>query len=816
MISQAFRALRRSPGFVGATVMTLVLAIGANATMFAIVDRLLLRAPVLLPDPEHVNRVYVAQGGEGKDALDGTLDYLRYVEFSGASHTVSVLVPVASAHRIIGFGEEARELPVEGAGAGLWTLFRARPVLGRVYTNADDVPPSGTAVAVLGFDYWQSAYGGRGDVVGSIIYVDAQPYTVIGVAPRDFVGLSTGDTPAVYIPLTRLANSLFGASSRYAASHGRRWLQLVMRRRPDASVAAAEGELSTIFRRSYFAERAGRTSVPAPELKRVRVVLEPVIQERGPARGSDTRVAVWLAGVALIVLIVACANVANLFLTRAVHRRQEIATRIALGASQIRVALELAIEALIIALVGGAGGLLVAVFGGRILNDLFLPETLRSSTFGDHRVLVFTIAASALTGVLIAVLPARYVVRGSLQGMLNDRAGLGGHSHRRLRAALVFVQAALSLVLLVGAGLFTRSLRAVQSLHLGYDVDPVLYIEPQVRSARLSAAEQEALRNQLLQRARALPGVEHAARVLSMPFLSSFSAPLFVPGLDSVDRLGTFDLQATSPDYFATIGTRIVRGRGLQPEDRPGAPLVVVVSEAMARRLWPRRDAIGQCLRIEADTMPCATVVGISENVKHNSLGSDAGLAYYVSITQFAPGTGNLIVRVRGEGAVHAESIRRALQAGLPGTSYISVTPFSSVLRTQISSWRTGSMLFTTFGGVALVLVAVGLFSVVGYAVTQRTHELGIRIALGASRLAILRLVFTESAIAVGGGVIVALFLVHILASSIAPLLFGVSAQDPAVLVIMPCVVLVASAVATAIPALRAIRLDPANALRAK
>ena len=286
---------------------------------------------------------------------------------------------------------------------------------------------------------------------------------------------------------------------------------------------------------------------------------------------------------AVIVLLVACANTASLLLARTLRRRAIFATRLALGATQLHAVGEIAAESIAVSLLGGGAGLLLAQWSSRLLGTLFLPAAQRTSLLGDGRVLGFTLLSVVVVGLLITAVPASYIARRDIQWWLRERVAATGFTGHSLRKALIFVQAGLSLALLIGAGLFIRSVQRVRSLHLGYDVDPVLYVELRLRGAPLAAAQQEALRQALLDRASRLPEVSTAARVLSMPFMSSYSAPLFTPSLGQVDSrgLGSFELQATTPNYFSTLGTRILRGRGIDAGDRPGAPLVVVVSDAM-------------------------------------------------------------------------------------------------------------------------------------------------------------------------------------------------------------------------------------------
>jgi predicted permease len=377
---------------------------------------------------------------------------------------------------------------------------------------------------------------------------------------------------------------------------------------------------------------------------------------------------------------------------------------------------------------------------------------------------------------------------------------------------LLLLQGALSVVLLVGAGLFVRSLENVQGVRLGFDVDPILLVDLKMRGVKLDSAHTVELRQRLLRTAKTIPGIENASLQAAVPFWGTWSQSLFVEGIDTVR--GQFDLNAISPEYFATVGTRVIRGRGITAQDTPRSPRAVVVSENMGKTLWPGRDPIGQCLRIRADTMPCTYVVGIAENIKDQSLAADSGYYYYLPAAQFNPTSGGVVVRARGDATRYVEALRRGLQREMPGPSYITITPFSDIMGSETRSWQLGATMFVAFGGLALVLAAIGLYSVIAYNVAQRTHELGVRVALGAQSRDVVRLVVVEGlrlavvGVAIGAGV-------ALLAGKwVKPLLFNVSPKDPTVFVVVSLTLISVAVAASWVPALRASRVDPNVALR--
>ena len=390
--------------------------------------------------------------------------------------------------------------------------------------------------------------------------------------------------------------------------------------------------------------------------------------------------------------------------------------------------------------------------------------------------------------------------------------------HRsRLRVGLLVFQGALSVVLLVGAGLFVRSLHNVNSMSLGYDATRITVIDPIMRGVKLDSAHTEQLLLSLLETAKATPGVEHVALSATLPFWSMWSEDLHVAGIDSVDKLGEFDLNAVTPDFFNTVGTRIVRGRGITAADVAGAPRSAVVSESMAKVLWPKTDALGQCMKIGSDTMPCTYVVGIAENTKGRNFSDDPGYFYYLSAAQENQANHSaILVRTSGARAADQETLRKRLQAVMPGASYVTVTPFSDIVGRETQSWRLGAAMFTVFGVLALILAAIGLYSVIAYNVAQRTHELGVRVALGAQVSDVVRLVLGEGMILASVGVVIGGGIAMIAGKWVRPMLFQVSPYDPVVFVGVGVVLLGVAAVASLVPARRAGKVDPLTALRSE
>jgi predicted permease len=830
----AWRSLRRRPGLIVAIVLTLGLGLGANAAMFAVIDRSLFHAPPYLRDPGEVNRVYVtwhvapAMRWLGRDPLADVMSYLGFRDLSRWTTDFSQTAAFASQQVPVGSGLGTRELTVAPVSASLFSFFDAAPVVGRYFTAAEDTPPEGAAVAVLSYAFWHSQYGGRSNIIGRDLQVDRERYTIIGVAPQNFVGMEEGAPPSVFVPLTTYPAAIgypddSSGDCGYLTSHCQRWLQMIVRRRPGVSAAVASTNLTNAFQRSYVAHRSEFASpndtnssgqLPPIAVARPRAIAGPVLAARGPLENATARVATWVTGVAIVVLLIACANVTNLLLSRSSEREGEIALRLALGISQQRLGGQLLVECVLLALLSGVVSLVVAWLGGSVLTSLFIPTGAGAGLLNQPRTLLFGAAVTLLTGIVIGVAPALHARRIAVTDAL--RGGNRGSSPDRSRTQgmLLLLQSGLSVLLLVGAGLFTRSAERVGELHLGYDVRPVLYADLEVRQTKIDSVTGHRLALRLVDVAKAIPGVTDAARVYGVPLLQTVSDKLFVPGIDSVGRFGHITEQSVSPEYFHTVGTRIVEGRGFTDADAAHAPRVAIISQAMAQALWPGQDPIGKRMRVYSDTAPYTTVVGVAENTRQLSLSDGHELSYYLPIDQDDNGLIELFIRSRGDARAFQATVRRAMQSVAPGDMYVNVTPMEELIEPEVRSWRIGTELFVALGGLALVVAAVGLYSVMSYDVARRRHELGVRIALGARPGDVLRLLTTDSTrfVIIGAGIGSAIALAC--GSSIAPLLFAESPRDPVVFGVAALVLAAAACLATMMPALSAWRVDPNTALR--
>ena len=818
-IRQAVRGLRRNPAFAVMTTLTLALAIGANAAMFGIVDRLLLRGPEHLAKPEQVVRVYVTRVLPNANVT--TTGLQPYALYRGVRDHTSAFSGVATYLPMelrVGTGLESRLVHATYATPDLFSLVRVRPALGRFYNADEDQPPRGEPVVVLGYAYWQSDLAGDSTIVGKVVTLDDRKFRVVGVAPRGFTGVERAPI-AAWLPMS--ARPVDPRWSDWPTSWRPATPGIVVGRLAVSEPQAA-AQLTAMVRREY--EGADKTMRTAT----VRVL--PISYDLQGEEPRELGVARLLAGVALVMLLVAAANMTNLTLARALSRRRELAVRVAIGAGRWTLVRLMIVETVMISLLGGTLGLALAHWGGAIVREALLPNVAWNELPVNGRVLALTIAATLVTGVIVGLIPALRVsgasVADSLRAGRSDDAS-GGESHGAARASLQVVQLALSLVLLFTAGLFVRSLRDIQHLDLGYDRDRVLAVDvsfPRPDSGGVPAADASVVTARaryadLLARFQKVPGVASGSIAFSSPLSAVNITRLRVPGLDSLPsgKGGIALLVAAAPRYFETVGTRILRGRGFEASDGTGAEAVVVVNETMARTLWPGADAIGRCVVLAvANADACARVVGIAQDVHHMTLKEDALSQAYVPWGQNPRFVGGSVLLVRGQAdaAKLVPALTDVVRRSTPAVRSLQIRSFEELLDPQVRPWRVGATVFGLFGMIVVVVAAIGLFSVVSYLVTQRTHELGVRIALGAQRGQVLRLIIGGALRTAILGALIGGVLSVVIGPVIQPLLFDNAARDPRLLSAVALGLLVVAVASSAWPAWRATRVDPLLALR--
>lgn len=809
----AIRSLARRPGFVAVAVLTLGLGIGANSAVFSVVNAVLLR-PLPYDDPD---RLTVMWTDFGPDLPQNWISGPEFVEMQEyATQFEDIAVAAQTTVGLTGAGQP-EEIQAGLASGGLFRLLRAQPALGRLL-GPDDDTPAAPPVAVLDHGFWQRRFGGDPVVVGQTITASGTTYTVVGVLPAGFRVMHPDptfpDVVDVWLPLVPVFGQAYAEMNR--GSHGLRGFG---RMRPDVTIEQARSDMDRVARRiteiapdNYSGEGLGIVVLP---------LHGDLVEEVKPAL-------LILLGAVGFVLLIACVNVANLQLVRAAGREREIAVRAALGAGRGRILRQLATESGVLALAGAAFGLLVA-FG--LVQGLvaLAPEGLpRRDAIGvDFTVLLFTLGVGLLTGVLFGLAPAVHTWKLSLVHSLKEGArGAGsGVRGRRTRTGLVVAEMALALVLLVGAGLMIQSLRNLLQTDPGYRTEGLLTVRVALPSSRYDDPAASAFWDRILERVRALPGVTSASMISHLPLSRSYwSGTTAVDRSDAVESDPRFpfpfieaDRRMVGPGYFETMGVEVVSGRAFTPADVDGAPLVAMVDEEFARRFWPNEPAVGRRIAVSFgdDGQPeWRDVVGVVRHSRHYGLESVGREQVYMPYPQFTPNTAYLAVRTTGDPEALIATVRGEVWALDPEQPISDVRTMTERVAAAVAAPRFDLLLLGTFAAIALVLAAVGIYGVISYSVGQRTHEIGVRMALGANREDVRTLVLRQGMLVALGGVAIGLAAALALTRLLGSLLFGVSPTDPVTYAVVAVILSGVAAAACLVPAMRATKVEPVAVLR--
>jgi len=805
MFVHAARSIVRSPGLAAAVVIMLGLGIGVNTVMFGVIDRLLLKPPAHVEDADEVRRILVHGTLFGGERTIPALTYPDVEDLRSIPEFASVGAVSSAQEQTLGRGPDAMRVKAARATFDFFTTLGVTPRLGRFFAQDDD-QIGAEATLVMSEEYWNRAFGGDVGILGRTVEINGNPFTVIGIAPRGFTGM---DLTPVDVWLAALpAEFIRRGSDSFLTARGSYWLASVVRMADGASSEVAESKATAL----HLGGRADRIEEGRfnPETY---VLTAPLIQARGPTASSTSRTALWLGGVSLIVLLIACANVANLLLTQASRKRQETAVRLSLGSSRPRLVGEMILGGFLLSSLGGLAALALTHAGGRVVQTL-LPDVLWSGTMVSGRTIGITLLLTIAASLLAGLGPAIQSTRPDLAKELKEGGREGTHRRSRIRTTLTVAQAAMSVVLLVGAGLFLQSLKEVRSLDLGLDTDRLILAILETHGEELEAPERNLLYEDAMSRVAGMPGVAGVA-VTDVPFQWYMRTNLRLPGVDSLPiprGVGPLYYSVT-PEYLNVLGLELIRGRTIEETDQDGTPLVAVVNETMARAFWPESDALGECFYFNGGES-CTRVVGVVENSSVGDIDGSQWLTYYLPIAQTGFGAQGMYIRAEDDVDRVAASIAPTLRSFSPQIRYADIEPLHETLAPQSRSWTMGATLFSVLGLLALLVATVGLYSILAFDVLQRTREIGIRTALGAERSRVLKGVMADGGRIAVLGCLLGLMVAFLAAPFLEPLLFNVQGRDPWVLSGVGLVILAVASLSSLPPALRATRVDPVVALK--
>jgi putative ABC transport system permease protein len=800
----ALRSLSRSPVFALGAIATLALGIGVNSTIFTLANGALFRAMPGIAAPSELAWVSGLWRDRGQP---GGMSYLEYVDYRDRSTELfSNLLAFGPASFSLGSGGEPRRIRGHLVSGSYFSTLGAVPVAGRLLQASDDQPGAAPA-AVVSYRLWHERFGAA-DIVEHPIVINGHQVTVVGVASDGFMGPELGQAADIWLPIAILP-VINTAQAGWIEERGTLWLRVMGRLRGGTTMQQAQAALTGVA-------GALEQAYPDTNKNRTAVVSSAATGVRPSERSELLPIAALLLTVTGLVLLIACANVANLLLARGAGRSLEISIRAAVGASRWRLVRQLLTESLVLAGAGGAAGLLLSFWASDLLVAR-LPELdfrgLHSSA--DVRVLLFTAILASTSICAFGLVPALTSTRSALQPRLRETASAGG-GRSRLQGIFVVMQLALSLVLLLAAGLSLRALQKAGAIDLGFNPRQVVTASYDLTLQNYPVERRDAFRRDLLARIDSLPAVR-SATIADLPPLSGTMYSTVVTstrdGGDTVE--GRAFIGSVGSRYFSTLDIPLVRGRAIGNEDRRGAPGTAVVNETLARQLWPGSDALGRILRV--DEGYAVQVIGVARDAKYDDATEDPRPFLYLSLAQHAQlDRETVIVRITGAAALATPLIQAQIRALDPALPVFDVRPFETVLRDRADKQRAISALFAGFGLLALLLASLGLYGVMAYAVTRRTREIGVRLALGATPAQLTRLITSDALRLALTGVAVGAVLALPLASVLGALIFGVQVGDLATFA-GTCGLLVAVAmIAALLPARRATRVDPLTALRAE
>ena len=804
-VRYAVRSLLKNPGLTAAATLSLGLGIGANTTIFTWVQAVLFRPIPMAADPGTI-RIAAMENREGQSR---SWSYPNYQDFRDRATLVDVVAQDDQTFSIA--VDDTAERTWGGLVSGnFFEVMGLRATAGRLLTPQDDVTPGGHPVAVISHSYWQRRFKGDASIVGKPVTINNTPMTIVGVAPEGFIGSFLGIASSAWVPMA-MQKEMMGGDR--LAQRGNGWMQSIVRLKPGVSQEQAQAEAASIM------AQLEREHPQFNDGRRLRIV-----QTWEAPFGAATVLTPVLAVLTLLValvLVIACANVANLLLARAVSRRREVAVRLSLGASRVRLIRQLLTESLLLALVAGIAGVVMAYWTMDVIMA-FVPPVDLPLDLGlrmDGTTLVFAIAVSVITGVLFGLAPALQASSPQMINALKEegRSSSGGRTTGRLRNALVVSQVAVCLVLLVGATLFLRSFIAAQTLSPGFDADRLVTASMDMFPSGYTGERYRDFQRRTLEAVQALPGVESAAFGSRIPlgFGGNSSTTVAIDGYQPrANEEIVINYSMVSARYFATLGVAVRAGREYDDTDTATSPRTIVINEAMARRYWPDGNALGKIVRLGPNP---AEVIGIVADSKYNSINERPVPQLFLPMARTEVSTLRLFVRTGSDPSALVADVRQAVRTLDPNLPVYDARTVNEHVHGAMFAQRMAANLLGAMGVLALLLAAIGLYGVMAYAVTQRTQEMGIRLALGASPGSLLNMIVGQGMKLTTIGLVIGLALALTAFGSIGAvrtLLPGISPLDPTTFIAVPAALAAIALLATWIPARRAGRVDPLVALR--
>jgi len=815
-IRYALRMILKNPAFSAIAVLSLALGIGANTTIFTVVNAILLN-PLPVKDISRLVEVDTVDTKTKVTQANSTklgMSYPNFQDYERQNQVFTGLTCISGGPLTWSGGAEPKQITGLLVSANYFDVLGVRPAVGRFFFADEDKKPGGNNVVVLSYSLWSNKFGSDAKLIGKTITLNATPYTVIGVAPRGFKGTFTlGSAELVWIPVSMYAQTLSGFFRDNFNDRRLLGTGIVGRLKAGVSLSQAEASLKTIalhLESEYPKDNGGR-SVALTRLADAAV---------GANNFGQINLAGGLMmGIVGLVLLIACVNLANLLLAQAARREKEIGVRAALGASRSRLLRQMLTESLVLSLLAGIVGLAIA-YGGRTALWSFRPPFIEKNDIDltlDSHVLLFTLSIALLTALLIGIAPAIKAAQPNLSEVLKVSGRGGTVSWRRnpLRSMLVVSEIALALVALIGAGLFIRSMQNAQRIDPGFESEKLFMMAFDLGALHYEEGRAQQFFRAAVERAKASPGVETATIASDFPLGGGFERTVFPEGQDEASGYrGTLtQLDDITPSFFETLRIPLIRGRVFNDSDRQNTVQVAVINEAMVKQFWPNADPLGKRFHFFGEPA-LREVVGVVRNTVVNQIGEEPQPVVYLPITQDYSPAVTLQVRTTGRPEGVIGTVRGQLQSLDTNMAITNVQTIQEIMRQGLWAPRMGAGLLTVFGGLALILAAVGVYGVLSYSVSQQTREIGIRMSLGAQQNQVLRLVIGQGIrLAVAGlvlGLLAALGLMRVLSS----LLFGVSAHDPITFGGISLVLVSAAILACYIPAKRATKVDPIIALR--